>query len=399
MRPGRAIAESYNGLAELHAVRQIKVGSLLVTPADKKLINEILDSNQISPGPVVRAFEDAFSKSHGAKYGLFVNSGTDALRVALATMKEVHGWKDDDLVAVPAVTFVATVNIILQCRLKPFFVDVSMYDFNLNPWNLERRMESKIERLRCVIPVHLFGKPCDAKVYELAKKYNLKVIEDSCETMGVQGIQGDIACFSTYICHMISTGIGGLTITNDKGYAQIMRSYANHGRNIAYLPGRVPCKDITKRFQFDRIGYSSRVTELEAALGFSQLADLPKSIARRREIAAKLNHGLRHCRDLVLPGLPDKHAFMMFPLCIKETSLIKKWELCRYLEKRRIETRELMPIVGQPCYQFYFDLDPQEFSVAAWVADKGFYIGCHPGMTDADVNYVVDVFETYLLKN
>lgn len=380
-------------------MREVKVGSLLITPQDKLLINKILDSNQISPGPTVRRFEDAFSKAHGAKHGLFVNSGTDALRVALETLREVHGWQDGDLIAVPAVTFVATVNIILQCRLKPFFVDVSMHDFNINPYNLQRRLERPPDKLRAVIPVHLFGKPCEPMIYELAKKHKLKVIEDSCEMMGVQGLQGDIACYSTYVCHMISTGIGGLAITNNKQYAEIMRSYANHGRNVGYLPGRVACKDITKRFQFDRIGYSSRVTELEAALGFSQLEGLQDSIKRRREIAWRFEHGLRDCRkDLALPGIPDKHAFMMYPVVIKDTSLIKKWDLCRYLEKRGIETRELMPLVGQPCYDFFVDVNARAFSVARWVAEKGFYIGCHPGMTNEDVDYVIKTFEDYLIR-
>jgi perosamine synthetase len=320
------------------------------------------------------------------------------LRIALAAMKEVHSWKDGDGIVVPAVTFVATVNVILQNNLKPFFVDVSMYDSNINPWNLERRIESKIENLRAVIPVHLFGKPCDPMIYEVARKYELKVMEDSCEMMGIQNIQGDIACYSTYVCHLISTGIGGLAITNDGNYAEIMRSYANHGRNVNYLPGRRACTDITKRFQFDRMGYSSRMTELEAALGLGQLKNLPFSIKRRREIATKLEYGLRECRvDLQLPGIPDKHAFMMYPILIKEGSLIKKWDFCRYLEKRGIETRDLMPIVTQPCYAG-LNLGEQFLGVSKNIAENGFYVGCHPGMSDADVDYLIEVFTGYLTK-
>lgn len=369
-------------------MRQIKIGSVFLSESDKRLVRRVLNSNQITPGPYVDEFQETFSKMHGAKHGLFVNSGTDALRIALATLKEVHGWSDGDLVIVPAVTFVATVNVILQCKLTPYFVDVSMMSFNLNPEAVAHHLKcGSPDRLRAIIPVHLFGQPCDMdNVLKVAHRYKLKVLEDSCETMGVSKIRGDIACYSTYACHLISTGVGGLAITNNPRYANVMWSYANHGRRD---PGV---------FKFDRIGYSSRATEIQAALGLAELKRLPQYLKRRRQIADRFNTELSEFwDDLVLPHVldSDPHAFMMYPIVLKETSKRTKKGICRYLAKCGIETRDMMPITNQPCYKH---LKIEHHSVANWINKNGFYIGCHPGMTEKDVAYVIARFRTYLTK-
>lgn len=379
---------------------RIGVGSLEIGRLEKRSIAAILEGGRISPGPWVRKFETDFAHYHGARHGLFVSSGTDALRIALSALKEIHGWKDGDGIIVPAITFVATANVVLQCNLKPFFVDVSMYDCNINPENIERRLsEAHIkDRIRAIIPVHMFGKPCAMpEILKIARKNRFKVIEDSCETMGVGPVRGDVACYSTYVAHLIATGVGGLAITNNPKYDEIMRSYANHGRNPAYLPGHTPCRDITKRFQFDRIGYSSRLTEMEAALGLAQLARLEAAIKRRRAIADRFNESLcRFWDDLMLPHCLDgtPHAFMMYPIVIKEGSKVKKWDLCRYLEAHGIETRELLPLINQPCYKA-LKIPQNQFYVADWINKNGFYIGCHPGLSEKDVDYVIRVFAKF----
>lgn len=370
-------------------------GSLHLTPSHKSAVLAVLRSNQLSPGTKCQEFEKAFAVAHGARHGLFVNSGTDALRIALSALKEKYAWKDGDEVIVPSLTFVASVNTILQVGLKPFFVDVSMYDFNLNAYCLERLLQTAVpDRIRAIMPVHLFGTPCDMRhIQGIARKHNLKIIEDSCETMGINKLKGDVACFSTYVCHLMTTGVGGLAITNDTTLSWLMRSYANHGRHVDYIPGYQKTKDIRKRFRFDRIGYSSRPTEIEAALGLEELKLLPSYIRRRQQLAARLFVGLDRIDELCLPLLGD-YAYMMFPVVLREGSRVSKWSLMRFLEKRGIETREMLPLINQPCYK-RLGINPSHFPVTDWINRNGFYIGCHPGMKDEDIPYIVDAFRRF----
>lgn len=388
---------------------------MIIPESDKQEIRRILDSNQVSPGKYVKRFETEFAAYHGADHGLFVNSGTDALRIALATLKEVEGWKGGDEIIVPALTFVATLNIVLQNNLKPKLVDVCTHDYGLDRHLLWRARRDS-SNVKAVIAVHLFGEPCLTNgavtpwmtIPEICADYGWKLIEDSCETMGVSKIAGDIACYSTYVAHLIATGIGGLAITNNETYAEVMRSYANHGRDPYYIPGfRKP--DLTKellqkRFKFDRIGYSSRMTEFEAALGLGQLYRLDAHIKQRRAISQKLSSGLAPFLDYLRfssYGTDDNgsfdnvpHAFMMYPIEVREDTGIDKWDLCLHLEKNGIETREMLPLINQPCYKD-LNINPKDFPIADRVNRNGFYIGCHPGMTDDDIRQVLDTFEQF----
>lgn len=371
--------------------------------AEKELV-KVFRSGQFSPGLRVREFEEQFAKLHGAKYGVFVNSGTDALRIALAAMKEQYRWKDGDRVAVPALTFVATVNVILQNNLTPFFVDVGMNDYLINPWNLERRNQnadgSWDETLKAVMPVHLFGRHCEKAIYELAQKRKLKVLEDSCETI-LNPVLGEVSCHSTYMAHHVATGVGGVALTNDSFLHTWIRSLANHGRSTYYIPGYDTAKIsqrllIENRFVFDRVGYSSRATEFEAVLGLSQLPDVKKNVEKRREIAGELWRVLNTFEDLALsrPEHEDNHTFMMFPIVLSEKSKVDRWALCTALEKAGIETRPMMPITNQDCYKHLFK-DPTGFSVARDINEKGFYIPCHPGMGEKEVAHVAKTFRSF----
>lgn len=377
---------------------------------DLKRITKVYESGQFSPGPVCKEFEDSFKALHGRKYGFFVNSGTDALRMALLALKEKYKWPDGASVICPAVTFIASANTIVQAGLKPLFIDVGMNDYNLNPWMMERILEShqeqKSTQVVAIMAVHLFGQIADMKeIMRVAKKFKLKVIEDSCESVLSEqdgklcGTFGDIACFSTYQCHIMATGCGGLALTDDAQLNDLMRSYANHGRNTAYLPGfrkpKLSRSLIAKRFSFHRNGYSCRPTEFEAALGLGQIERLKANVAKRRDVARALIAALEVplWEDLKFP-IPDcgrTHSYMMFPIVIKECSKVKKTDLLWHLEKRGIETRDMMPLINQPVYAGFLKGAPG-FSIATWINEKGFYIPCHPGMSGADINKIEDAF-------
>jgi len=386
---------------------QIGVGGLLLSDYEKQLVIEVLNSNQLTYGPMTKRFEQEFALYHQVKHALFMNSGTSALHVALAALKDYHGWHDGDEVIVPAVTFVATTNIVLHNNLNPVFVDVEPDTFNIDPQKIEEKISKKT---RAIIPVHLLGLPATmGPILELAKEYRLEIVEDSAECMFAKydgqsvGSMGTIGCFSTYVAHFIVTGVGGFATTNNSKLAIDMRSLMNHGRDGIYLSstddkgleGKALEEVVSKRFSFIHVGHSMRCTELEAAIGIGQLAKSAEIINRRKEIANFYTENLKQFEDKIqLPYCPQDrtHSYMLYGLVLKNEG---KRELVNYLENLNVETRDLLPLINQPIYKrLYGDLE-KIYPVAKHINHSGFYIGCHPYMTDDEVQFVVEAFHNY----
>ncbi len=392
------------------ARRTISVGDFRFGPRERRYVGQILRTHRISYGPFSQRFERAFAKEHGCRFGVFCNSGTSALHIALAALKEEHGWADGDEVLVPAVTFVATANIVWHNRMTPVFVDVDRGTYNMDPRLIQARITP---RTRAIIPVHLMGLPADmGPIMEAARGMNLKVIEDCCETVFGSyhgrpvGSFGDISCFSTYVAHYIVTGVGGLALTNNRSLAVRLRSLMNHGRDSIYLQidddndahGRKLREIVSKRFSFVSMGHSFRCTEFEAALGLAQLQDRRSIVRMRRERAAWLTAGLKPLEDVLqLPAVPPgfEHMYMLYPVVLREEP---KRGLVNFLEERGIETRDMMPLISQPIYRKLFgDLEP-EYPAARWINDSGFYIGCHQYLTRQDINFIVAQFKAYFQR-
>ncbi len=391
--------------------RQLGVGDLVISDRAKELVNQALNNNRLSYGALHKRLEEMFAKEHSVKHALFTNSGTSALQVALASLKNKYSWQDGDEVIVPAVTFVATANIVLSLGMKPVFVDVEPDTFNINPGLIEKSITVET---KCIIPVHLLGLPADMDpIMRIARKYSLKAIEDSCEAMFTTykkkkvGSFGDIACFSTYVAHFIVTGVGGFAVTDDPQLYINMRSLINHGRDSIYLTmdddrdvdGSRLKEIVAKRFKFIQVGYSHRCTELEAALGIAQLEEKDLIIRKRRENAHYLTKNLKDLEEfLQLPVIPPdrEHAFMLYGLVLKKGS---KERLVNYLEENLIETRDLLPLVNQPIYKKIFGQDLEEhFPVAKYLNNQAFYIGCHQYFTKDDLDYIVRTFYDYFQK-
>ena len=385
----------------------IGVGALELTAEAKRRVMQVLDSNRLSYGPLTREFEERFAGLHGCQFGLFTNSGTSALHIAVAALKEIHDWRDGDEVIVPAVTFVATVNVLLHNNLRPILVDVDSTYYELDPSLIEAACT---DRTRAIIPVHLFGQPCDMDpILDVAGRHDLRIIEDSCETMFAKyrgrsvGNFGDIGCFSTYVAHLLTTGVGGLNTTNNPEYAVKLRSLANHGRDSIYLSidddddvyGEQLRTIVERRFKFVSPGHSFRATEMEAALGVAQLEDYEVMIERRRSNAAYLTRMLKPLEDrLQLPAIrPDsEHSFMMYPLIVRDEP---KEDFSLFLEGRGVETRDMLPLTNQPVYHGLLGITEAEYPVAGWVNRHGLYIGCHQHLSTSDLDYMVDVLHGY----
>jgi len=389
--------------------KQVGVGDVQLSELAKRYVNDVLEGNRLSYGPYSARFEAEFARLHECAYAVFCNSGTSALQMALAALKERHGWRDSDEVLVPATTFIATSNIVIHNRMQPVFVDVTLTDYGMDPEDMARRVTP---RTRVVIPVHLCGLPCSiGPLLDIARRHGLHVIEDSCETMFARyhgqtvGSFGAIGCFSTYVAHLIVTGVGGLATTNDPDLALTLKSLCNHGRDGIYLKidddqgvSRERLFEIVaRRFAFVRVGHSLRGTEMEAALGLAQLEERDTMLAARRRNASILRAGLADLGDrLTLPPHPAgrDHAYMMYPLRVSGGAATRQ-ALVNFLEESGIETRDLFPLLTQPIYRRLFgDLAPR-YPVASELTASGFYVGCHPGMTDADLAHVIDRFHAF----
>lgn len=354
------------------------------TRKQKKLIKEVLKSGRLTYGDKTREFEKRFTEIHGAKHAIFTSSGTAALKISLHALKDKHGWKDGSEVIIPSVTFVATMNAVIMNNLKPVLVDVKKETANIDASLIEKAITPKTV---AIIPVHLLGQPANMDgIMSLAKKHKLEVVEDSCETMFVNKLKGTTACFSTYIAHLLVTGVGGFILTNDDKLAITMRSMLFHGRDESYLNIDDKPKDIWKRFYFPRMGYSDRMTELEAAIGLGELDDWQKMIKGRQWNAAYLTEQLLGYAKFPFQKV-STHSFMFFPCYVE-----KRDELMAHLEKNGIQTRTMMPLISQPITKPYLK---KKYPVAKYIEEKGLLLPCHQYLKKKDLDYIINTVKDF----
>ena len=215
-----------------------------------------------------------------------------------------------------------------------------------------------------------------------------------------------MGCFSTYVAHLITTGVGGLNTTSDPEYAVKIRSIMNHGRDSIYMS--IDDDDnksademkmiIDRRFKFTSLGHSFRATEMEAALGVAQPDDWKALIMPRRDNAKYLIEGLRDVDSLVqLPAIRPhtEHSFMMFPLVLKNE---KKERVVNFLESKGVETRDMLPLTNQPVYKKLLNLKEDDFPVAKWINENGFYVGCHQDITRPQLDYMIKIIKEAVRK-
>lgn len=382
--------------------RHIPIADLRISKRAKTYIGRVLATNRLSYGPYTQVFEKQFGKLHKRKYSIVTNSGTSGLQVALHAMKELYDWSDGDEVLVPAITFIATSNVVLHNNLKPVFVDVEPDYYSIDPAKIEAMITP---RTRAIMPVHLFGQSADMKlILTLAKKYKLKVLEDSCETMFVKyegrpvGSLGDVSVYSTYIAHVLTTGVGGMVTTNNKRLATMIKSLMFHGRDNIYLTiddddtsNRSKLRDlIERRFKFIHVGYSYRNTELEGALGLAEIENKDWIVANRKRVGRAITNVLtKYDQFFQLPAEREtgEHIYMLYPIVIRDKR-IRLNKLLMYLESHNIETRLFFPLLTQPIYKKLFGNIEKNYPIARHLVQNGFIIGCTPYLTSEDTQYI-----------
>jgi len=311
----------------------------------KNVIEAVKSGWVSSKGPFIEEFEKKFSRYIGAKYGIATSNGTVALHLAL-TASEI-GHKDE--VIVPALTFASVANVILYTGAKPVFVDSHPNYWCINPSKLEEKITQKT---KAIIPVHLYGNPCNMDtITKIAKDHDLYVIEDCAEAHGAEykdrkvGTFGDIACFSFYGNKIITTGEGGMCLTNDEDLAKKMRLLRDHGMNVE------------KRYWHEVVGFNYRMTNLQAALGVAQLEKIDTFIERKRKIAKLYNSLFKDVRGVAPhPEMPwAKNVYWLYSLLIDNKGYgISRDELMAKLAENGVETRRFFyPMHLMPPYKRY----------------------------------------------
>lgn len=394
-------------------MNKVGVGHASVTELEKKYVMDALDNERLSQGKYVALFEKEFAKRHDQKYGVMLNSGTSALHIALEVLKETEGWDSQTQVLVPAITFIATSNACIHAGLNPVFVDVDPITYNMDPNQIKKHITANT---KAIIPVHAFGQPCEMdSILEIAREHGLKIIEDCAESHFASykgktiGSFSDISAFSTYVAHTITTGVGGLVLTDNGTYMEIARSLIAHGRSctcevcLASNPNQVCPKrlktDIDKRFMFERIGFSYRVGEIEGALGLAQLERADEIMKARRDNSYRLTKELEQYESLIqLPKHPDyiEHTYMMYPIVIRDNASFTRKALIEHLEKNNIETRPMLPLLNQPIYKKLFGDIEKDYPVAKWINTNGFYVGTHHGLDEEQLVHLVNILKTFL---
>jgi dTDP-4-amino-4,6-dideoxygalactose transaminase len=396
---------------------KVPFGTISITSESKKLISHILDSGRVSSGRYVREFEERFAQLVGAKEAVAVSSGTDADALALAILYDFGAQRGDEVI-IPSLSFVATGNAVLQAGFMPVFVDIERETLNINPGLIEKAIT---KRTRAIMPVHLMGKPCAmAEISRLAKKYGLYVFEDAAEAHGAKyngknvGLLGDAGAFSLYVAHIITTIEGGIIITKRKDFAEILRSLRSHGRackckacilNTAsgYCAKRFRNDEGTDiRFVFERVGYSAKMNELEAAVGLGSLK-LYKQIIEKRK--CNLNFLMKSFKKF-LPALSTifeekdeeigPHAF---PIIVSDKARFSRDQLSDYLEKHGIETRHLFSSMPTQCAGFSFlGYKKGDFPEAEFIGCHGLHIGVHQDLNKSQLKYIMSTIEKFLLE-
>ncbi len=368
---------------------KVPFGTVSITPKAKKLIDEAIDRRWLTKGKYVREFEEKFAAIFGVKYGIAVSSGTDADAIACAALYD-FGAKRGDEIIVPALSFVATGNAVLQAGFNPLFVDVQRETLNIDPKKIEKVITPKT---RAIMPVHLMGKPAAMdEIMGIAKKHKLYVIEDAAEAHGAEykgkkiGAIGDMACFSLYAAHIVTTIEGGMLITNNEQMAEIARSLRNHG--------------IDGKFQFKRIGFSAKMNEIEAAVGLGNIEIFHDILEKRRANVRHLIKAFAKFQKYFWYLKEDSHEILgphAFSIILKDGVNFTKDEFVTYLERFGVDSRNLFYSIPTQTQSYQFmGHKLGDFPQAEYCSDHGTHIGCHQDVGIAQMDYVVKVVEEFL---
>ena len=347
-----------------------------ITTRDKEAVAAVLNTDNLSLGPKYQEFEKKFAKKLGAKYACAVSSGTAGLHLVMLACGIGAG---DEVITTPF-SFVASANCILYVGAKPVFVDIDPLTYNIDPRKIEKKITKKT---KAILVVHIFGQPADMKpIMAIAKKYKLRIIEDACESIEAKyhgrnvGIFGEAGVFAFYPNKQMTTGEGGMIVTDSKKIYEICDSLRNQGRakNDQWLNHKY-------------LGYNYRLDEMSAALGITQLEKLDFMIKKRRQIAGWYNQLLESKNDIIQAPLTaerNTHAWFVYVVKLKNKKINRNL-LIKNLKKIGIGTKPYLPSIH--LFDFYkerFGYKPGDFPIAEEMSACSLALPIYIGLTFAD---------------
>lgn len=376
----------------------ISYGKQWIDEDDKNAILKVLDSDFLTQGPKVLEFEQAICNYTGAKFCVAVANGTAALHLAVAAL----GIKKGSEGITTPVTFVASANCLVYNNLKPVFADIDEKTYNIDPKEIRKKISNKTQ---IIVPVDFAGQPANLEqISKIAKENNLFVVEDAAHAIGSKYADGskvgsckysNLTTFSFHPVKTITTGEGGAITTNDGKLYHKLLLLRSHG--ITKNPIELNQNPGPWYYEMQTLGYNYRLSDIQAALGVSQMAKLDKFGKRRREIVNKYNKAFKNLKNVVIPYEEDgiDSTFHLYVLKIDFEKIGKaRSEVMDKLKKKNIGTQvHYIPVHLQPYYQKQFDYKKDDFPKAEAYYKQCLSLPLYPKMTDEDINLVINCFK------
>lgn len=365
--------------------KQIFLSRPDITDREIEYVNEVLRSGILSIGPQIEQFEKMIAEYVGVKHAIAVNSGTSALHLIIRAL----GIEEGDEVITTPFSFIASANCVLFERAIPVFVDIDEETLNINIDQIENKIT---DRTKAILVVDVFGQPMNInKVREIARKYNLYVIEDSCEALGSiydqvkAGSLADAATFAFYPNKQITTAEGGMIVTNNDEIAQLCRSMRSQGRAVTGL-----------WLYHERLGYNYRLSEIHAALGVAQMERINEIIEQRSQVAAYYNEKLKEVPWVQIPIIDARVTVMSWFVYVIRVSQEIRNDLIEFLKSHGIGCKPYFtPIHLQPFYIEEFGYKEGDFPVTDQAGNQCIAIPFYTNLTKEDIDYIVDVIKKF----
>lgn len=369
----------------------IPVNEPLLDGNEKKYINECIDTGWISSeGSFVKRFEEEFSAYNNRRHGVAVANGTAALEVAVAAL----GIGKGDEVILPTFTIISCANAIVKAGAIPVPIDSRPDTWNMDVDLIEEKITFKT---KAIMVVHIYGLPVDMDpVLRLAQKYNLKIIEDAAEAIGLEykgkkcGSFGDISTFSFYPNKHVTTGEGGMILTDDNSIYESCKEY----RNLCFQSNK-------RRFVHEKIGWNYRMTNIQAAIGVAQLERINEHIKRKREIGHLYQEKLSDVEGISLPLDKTEYAenvYWIFSIILNKNFYISAEEFCKELGKNGIGTRPFFwPIHKQPVFLNRGMFKDSCCPVSEKISELGFYLPSGLSLRNEQIDSISEVLKKILI--
>lgn len=351
-----------------------------LTESDKQAVRAVLDSDSLSLGPKLKEFEEKMAAYAGTKYAIACNSGTSGLHMIVAAL----GITDGDEVITTPFSFISSSNCMLFERAKPVFVDIDEKTYNMDITQIEAKIT---ERTKAILPVHVFGQPVNMdEIRRIALKHSLFIIEDSCEAIGAEwngkkaGTMADAGVFAFYPNKQMTTGEGGIVVTNSEDLAKFCYSLRNQGRGVD-----------AQWLNHVRLGYNYRMSDISAALGTAQLERIDMIIATRQRVADSYMEKLKDVKGVILPTIDERVKMSWFVFVIRFESWIDRNLVMKTLLDKGIGCRPYFTAIHlQPFYRELFGYKEGDFPVTEHVASGTLAIPFFNNLTEEQIDIVVD---------